>query len=388
MIKKLLLLLLFISSIISCSGLKSTQKFLAQGNYDQAIDQSLNYLQKNRYGKKAPEFHQLLFESYNKAVEKDKRTLAYLTQDSNPESLEQKFNVLLKLEQRQNKIRPLLPINGFNFKTENYTSETLSTRNKLSEYLYKKANDKLASKNKQFIREAHDDFNYLQEINPNYKNVPSLIDVSRAKGMGYVIISFHNNTSQIIPQKLADNLLNLEQYNLDNYWTTYQTYVDNNIHYDFELKLIYDEIIISPERVKESIFTKQKEIVQGKEYVLDKNGNVQKDSKGNDIKRDKKVKITSKFHQFSQTKTCEIKARASISKIDNNQVLFSMPISSLFIFDHYFATQSGDKRALDDHFIDMLANREIPFPSNEQMITDTGNDVKCQLQEALVKYNF
>lgn len=361
---------------------------MAQGNYDQAIDQSLNYLQKNRYGKKAPEFHQLLFESYNKAVEKDKRTLAYLTQDSNPESLEQKFNVLLKLEQRQNKIRPLLPINGFNFKTENYTSETLSTRNKLSEYLYKKANDKLASKNKQFIREAHDDFNYLQEINPNYKNVPSLIDVSRAKGMGYVIISFHNNTSQIIPQKLADNLLNLEQYNLDNYWTTYQTYVDNNIHYDFELKLIYDEIIISPERVKESIFTKQKEIVQGKEYVLDKNGNVQKDSKGNDIKRDKKVKITSKFHQFSQTKTCEIKARASISKIDNNQVLFSMPISSLFIFDHYFATQSGDKRALDDHFIDMLANREIPFPSNEQMITDTGNDVKCQLQEALVKYNF
>lgn len=387
MIKRLLLLL-FTSLMVNCSSLKSTQKFLAQGNYDYAIDQSLNYLQKNRYGKKAPEFHQLLFESYTKAVEKDKRTLAYLNQDTNPESLEQKFNVLLQLEKRQNKIRPLLPINGFNFKTENYTSETLSTRNQLSEYLYQKANNKLATEYKQFIRDAHDDFNYLQEINPNYKNVPSLIHESRDKGMDYVIITFVNNTDQLISHKLASHLLDLEQYRLNNYWTTYQTIINDKIHYDYQMKLIYDEIIISPERIKESVFTKQKEIIHGKEYVLDEKGNVKKDSEGNDIKRDKKIKITSKFHQFSQTKTCEVKARASITKTENKQILLSIPINSLFIFDHYFANQSGDKRALDDDFINMLNNKEIPFPSNEQMIIDTSNDVKCQLQEALVKHNF
>lgn len=387
MIKKLLLLL-SISIMISCSGLKTTQKYLAQGNYDHAINQSLNYLQKNRYGKKAPEFHQLLFESYTKAVEKDKRTLTYLTKDSNPENLEQKFNILLQLEKRQNKIRPLLPIDGYHFKTENYNSETLDTRNQLSEYLYNKASNKLATENKQFIREAHDDFNYLQEINPNYKNVPNLINASRDKGMDYVYIKFQNNTDKIIPKKLADNLLNLEQYSLDNYWTTYHTWINNEIHYDFELAVIYDEIVMSPERIKETVIIKEKEIVDGKEYILDKNGNVKKDSKGNDLKKDKKIKITSKFHQFYQVKTCEVNVRASVINLNTHQSVLSIPMSSIFIFDHYFARQKGDKRALDNDFINMLSNQEIPFPSNEQMILDTSNDVKCQLQEALIKHNF
>lgn len=387
MIKKLLVLF-SISFVVGCSGLKSTQKHLAQGNYDHAIDRSLSYLQKKRDGKKAPEFHQLLFESYNKAVEKDKRTLAYLAQDANPENLEQKFNVLLQLEKRQNKIRPLLPINGYNFKIENYNSETLNTRNQLSEYLYTKANNKLATDNKQFIREAHDDFNYVQEINPNYKNVSSLILASRNKGMDYVYVTFQNNTNQLIPKKLANNLLNLEQYRLDNYWTNYHTWIDNNTHYDFELKIIYDEINMSPERIKESILIKEKEIIDGKEYVLDAFGNVKKDKNGNDIKKDKKIKVVCKVRQFYQSKTCNVKVRAIVVNLNNYKPVLNIPISSLFIFDHYFATKKGDKRALDNHLNHMLSKHEIPFPSNEQMIVDTSNDVKCQLQEILMKHNF
>lgn len=387
MIKKLLFLL-SISFVVSCSGIKNTQKNLAQGNYDSAIDQSLNYLYKKRYGKKAPEFHQLLFESYTKAVDKDKRRLAYLTQDANPENLEQKFNVFLQLEKRQNKIRPLLPIDGYNFKIENYNSETLNTRNQLSEYLYTKASNKLASNNKHFIREAHQDFNYIQEINSNYKDVANLIRISKNKGMDYVFVTLHNNTNQLIPQKLADNLLNMGQYRLDNYWTKYQTFINPDIHYDFELKIIYDEINMSPERIKETIIIKDKIIVDGTEYVLDAKGNVKKDSKGNDIKKDKKIKVTSKIRQFHQTKTCNVKVRAIVLNADNQQPIFNFPISSSFIFDHYFATQRGDKRALNTNFCGMLSNKRLPFPSHQQMILDTNNDVKCQLQEILITYNF
>lgn len=387
MIKKLLSLL-FISFIIGCSGVKSTQKYLAQGNYDQAIDQSLIYLQKNRYGKKAPEFHQLLSESYIKAVDQDKRTIAYLDQDNNPESFERKFNTLLQMEARQNKIRPLLPIDGFNFNLENYTAETLKTRNQLSEYLYQKANNKLTSVNKETIREAHEDFKYLNEINPNYKEVLSLIDNSREKGMDYVFVRFNNNTEQLLPQKLALNLLNLDSNNLNNYWTTYHSFIDPSVTYNYEMTLIYDDIIVSPERIKESLFTKQKEVVDGTEYVLDEKGNVKKDSEGNDVKKDKTVKVTSQFHQYYQTKTCEVKARALFTATSNHQVLSSIPIASVFVFEHYYATQKGDKRALNKEFIDMLSNKTILFPSNEQMIIDASNDIKNQLQEILSQQSF
>ncbi|NJB82352.1 hypothetical protein [Wenyingzhuangia aestuarii] len=387
MIKKLPFFLLFLF-MMSCSGLKTSQKYLAQGNYDQAIQQALTYLQSNRYGKKAPEFHQLLFESYNKAVDKDKRTLEFINQDVNPESLERKFNTLLQLEKRQNKIRPLLPIDGFHFKLENYTRETLSVRDQLSEYLYNKANNKLGMNDKLMVREAHDDFNYLQKINPNYKNVPELVNKARAKGMDYVLIDFKNKTGKVIPKRLANDLLNLSEYNLDNYWVSYHNSFDKKMNYDYVMLLTYDEINISPERIKETLLVKEKEIVDGKKYVLDEKGNVKKDEKGNDIKEDRLIKVTSSFHQFLQTKSCNVKATASFLTFKNNQLLSSIPLNSEFVFEHYYANQEGDKRALSTLHLNMLTGKKIPFPTNSQMILDTSNDVKSQLQNILTKQNF
>ncbi|NIJ44615.1 hypothetical protein FHR24_001054 [Wenyingzhuangia heitensis] len=387
MIKKLPYFFLFLF-IVSCSGLKTSQKHLAQGNYDQAIEQALTYLQSNRYGKKAPDFHQLLFESYQKAVAKDKRTLDYLSQDTNPESLEQKFNTLLHLENRQNKIRPLMPIDGFTFKFDNYTNQTLSVRDSLSDYLYYKANDKLISKNKQFIREAHEDFKYLQSINSNYKDVPQLINNSKTKGTDYVLVAFKNKTGKVIPKQLANTILDLSDYNLDNYWINYLNSFDENTTYDYVMEVTYNQINLSPERIKETLLVQEKEIVDGKEYVLDEKGNVKKDKDGNDVKKDKLVKVTSTFHQFLQSKNCTIKATARFLRFDNQQTLSSIPLNSEFIFEHYYASQKGDQRALTDIHLNWLSNKKIPFPTNNQMILDTSNDVKRQLQSIITNQNF
>lgn len=387
MIKKLLYICTAIL-LMNCSNLKHTNQQLATGNYEFAINNALNYLVKKRYGKKAPEYSKILFDSYNKAVDRDERTLNYLNSDPNPESLERMFETYLHLEQRQNKIRPLLPIQGYNFRIQDYTTATLNTRNKLSEYLYEKANNKLKSYNKQFIREAHDDFKYLQKINPNYRNVTDLINKSHQKGTDYVYIQLKNNTQFTIPNRLRKDLLNIQQYKLDNYWTVHHGNKISNINYDYNLILSFDRIELSPEQVKEVHILKERQIKDGTKYVLDQKGNVKKDADGNDVKVDNFIKIKSNLHQYTQFKECTIYAKSHIINNSTKQTVSTTPYRSNFVFEHIYATQSGDRRALASEYLSLLSIRQVRFPSNEQMISDAGNDIKNQLRRQLTRLRF
>lgn len=383
-------LLLFITSLIilSCSNLKYTHQQLSTGNYDLAINNAINYLSKKKYGKKAPDYNQILFSSYNKAVERDKRTLNYLNSDNNPEGLERIFSTYLQLEKRQNKIRALLPIEGYNFVLEDYTMATINTKNKLSDYLYNKAINKLNSNNKQYIREAHQDFKYINSINPNYKNVHQLINESHYKGIDYVYIDLKNNTQFIIPKRLKKDLLNINQYDLDDYWIEHHTVKVPKIKYDYLLTLSFENIQLSPEKVSELLIIKEKQIKDGQKYVLDDKGNVLKDEKGNDIKTDKYIKVKSSLHQFTQFKECTIYATANIINNYSKQTIATHPYKSNFVFQHIYATQTGDKRALTKQLINILKAKPILFPSNEQMILDAGNDIKNQLKKELTGLKF
>ena len=58
----------------------------------------------------------------------------------------------------------------------------------------------------------------------------------------------------------------------------------------------------------------EKNIKDGFTYVLDTNGNVMKDSLGNDIKVDKIVKISAKKIEFEQTKSANPKPNNQVVK--------------------------------------------------------------------------
>lgn len=378
--------------ITACSNLKNTQRSLNSGNYDFAIDNSLAYLQKNKQGNKSEEYYSLLHESYVKAVDKDVRDLNFLNQDPNPESLEKTYNIYVGLDKRQNKIRPLLPIAGYQFQMNDYSKQILDSRTNLTNYLYNKASAKLneakKTKDKIRIREANEDLRYIQSINPNFKNVSFLIDESHNLGTDFMLVKFKNNTNQIIPKRLEDDLLNVDQYNLDNYWTVHQSLYDKNVKYDYLMELSYDELLLTPEKVKEVFINQEKEIVDGKTYVLDERGNVKKDANGNDIKVDKLVKIQSVVHQHTQEKSCLVKARATFKNYANGQVISAIPFQSDYLFSYQYATYSGDKRALTQVYLDMILRKEVPFPTNETMILDASNDVKKQLQNILRNQKF
>ena len=121
---------------------------------------------------------------------------------------------------------------------------------------------------------------------------------------------------------------------------------------------------------------------------MDQDGNVVKDSLGNKIKVDKMRTVTCKLFQFTQFKSAQIGAKVSFTNLRDGQVINSYPLSSEFVFEHIFANFQGDKRALEDDLLLYLNAREVPFPSNEQMVYDAGEDLKLRLKNIVSRYQF
>ncbi|MDD5152032.1 MAG: hypothetical protein PHC28_16385, partial [Flavobacterium sp.] len=243
--KKISSILAFIL-ITSCS-VKHTRTLLTSGNYDEAIDNAVNNLRSNKDKKGNQDYVYILEEAFAKAKDRDLNSINLLENDSNPANLEKIYNSYLQLNNRQEKIKPLLPLKLLNegknakFPFDNYNDKIVSTRNKLSNYLYTNAKELIKSSDKLNSRKAYDDLKYLNQINPNYKNVLDLIDEAHLKGIDYVIVSTKNETNMIIPGRLQYDLLDFNTYGLNDIWTVYHNSREKNIDYDYEMMINFRE---------------------------------------------------------------------------------------------------------------------------------------------------
>lgn len=380
-------------ALSSCVGRKQIEKQLNTGNYDQAINNALKKLETNKNTKRKQDYVFLLRDAYYKVVEDNHYRINQLKQDGNPEYYEDIYNLYTRLDSRQNAIKSVLPlqINGktVKFKFNDYTSEIINYKSKVSDYKYSQARQLLSTSDKYNAREAYDLLEDIEYINPNFKNVRLLMDEAHSKGTDYVIVSIKNETNQIVPRRLENELLDFDTYGLnDNFWTLYHASPYQGVIYDYAMDLQLKRINISPEHIYEKEYVREAEIVDGWEYVLDENGNVAKDSSGNDIKQDKIVRVLARLSEVQQVKSTQVIGQVVFTDLKQNQVLESFPIDSEFIFENFYGRVSGDKRALSDDDKRLLGNRAVPFPTNEQMVYDTNEDLKLKLKSIIKRMTF
>ncbi len=389
--KRLLLLIVLLSLCIACSGRKEVEKAVNSGNYDQAINTALKKLRTNKDSKRKREVVLMLQDAYYKAEDRDLNAISHLKKDSNPELYREIYERYLDLNARQEAIKPILPlrVNGKDvpFKFNDYSNTIVESRENLSDYLYEKGIELLESDNKLTIREAYKTLNYLDRISPNYENTRELLDEAHQRGTNYILVSINNETEQIIPTRLEDDLLNFDTYGLNKFWSVYHANKNNDINYDYAMHLNLKRINISPERIKEREFFRERDVKDGWKYKLDSAGNVVKDSLGNDIKVDKIIRVKCRLLEIAQIKSSQVIADVVYLDLVSNQPLDSFPIDSEFIFENIFARSRGDRRALTKDDRILLDNRRVPFPSNEQMVYDTGEDLKYQLKDIINSYN-
>src|SRR6187431_1191889 len=101
-----LIITLFI--LLSSCGVKQTQNNLASGNYDTAIDIAITNLRSNKDKKGKQDYIYLLEEAFAKAKERDLNTVSFLSKENNPSNYEKIYNTYIALNDRQEKIKPVL----------------------------------------------------------------------------------------------------------------------------------------------------------------------------------------------------------------------------------------------------------------------------------------
>ena len=386
--KKITLLFSFLVFITSCA-LKHTQELVHSGDYDNAITIAVSSLESNKDKKSKQDYVYLLEEAFAKAKERDLNTLNLLEKENNPTQIERIYQLYLGLNNRQEKIKPLLPLQLFKegraaiFPFENYNDKLIATKNALSNYLYTNAKALLKSTNKLDFRKAFDDFSYLNQITPNFKDVNELLKEAKFKGSDYVLVSTKNETNMIIPVRLQNDLLDFNTYGLNDKWTVYHNTEQDGIRYDFGVRIRFREVVISPEQIKEKEFIKERRIKDGQKKLIDANGKEVLDEKGKVVFVDNWKDVTVKINEVKQFKSCMIVAKVDYSNWTTNQLLQSFPLSSEFIFENVYANYKGDRRAADDSYFPNFDKKTVPFPSNEQMIFDTGEDLKNKLKGIL-----
>jgi len=388
--KRFLLLSALVSVLVSCSAKKQIEQAISHGNYDEAISEALQKLENNKDKKRKQDYVVMLKEAYTKVLTEDLNQIARLKKDGNPEHFKTIYESYMDLEERQNAIKRVLPlrIGGklLTLQFNDYNSEIVDYKYKTSDYLIDQGITLLDSKDKYNARKAYDIFSYIERINPNFEDTRSLIDESHLKGMDYVSVSILNETQQIIPQRLENELLDFNTYGLNQFWTTYHSNIETKIDYDFAMELHLKQINVSPERINERQLLRERNIVDGWEYLLDTNGNVAKDSLGNDIKIDKIINVKARFFEIIQTKSAQVIADIVYKDLKQNQIVDTFTIDSGFDFENAFARFKGDQRALSRSDRNLLRQPQISFPSDTQMVYDTGEDLKLKLKRIIKSY--
>ncbi len=391
--KRIAYLSVIIMLLISCNTVKSTQKSISSGNYNQAINISVEKLRNNKTNKKSKEYILLLKEAFAKANKRDLEKIVFLKKQKNPENFETIYNSYVSLKQRQQKITPLLPLQinekPVNFYFNSFDDDIIEYMDKASDYLYTKAKNALSTTNSKLeYRAIYDDLNYIEKINPNYKDVRDLLEKARDLGTDFVHLYVTNSSETVLPKRLEEDLLNIDTYGLNDFWTVYQTNQNANINYDYSLELAMKNIAVSPEQIREKELIKEKEVKSGFKYLLDEKGKRVKDSLGKEITIDNMIKVQCKFYQFTQFKAASMTGQVIYHNKRTNQVEQDFPIQSEFIFENIYANYKGDKRALEESFLDLLEVKAVPFPTNEQMVYSLGEDIKLNLKTIINQNTF
>lgn len=393
--KKNLLLLITAVFIVSCSSVKKTQEALNSGNYDTAINRAIEKLQDNKTKKGNQPFVMMLEEAFAKVTSRDLKHLTFLKQDGNPANYEEIYQTYVRLHSIQERIKPLLPLQIYEknrnaqFNFNDYSQHIIDSKNKLSEYLYGNAVSLLKNSNNKYdYRQAYNDLRYIDEINPNYKDVRQKMEEAHQKGIDFVKVAMYNDTEKVIPRRLEDELLNFNTYGLNDIWTVYHNNPLKGIDYDYEMEVSFKDINISPERINEKEIIKEREVSDGWDYLKDARGNVVKDSLGNDIKIERFKVVRCNFYELTQFKSVQVSGNVTFKDLRTKQNINSYPLASEFIFQHVYANYDGDKRALEDSFIRLLSLEAVPFPSNEQMVYDAGEDLKQRLKNIITQQKF
>ena len=204
------------------------------------------------------------------------------------------------------------------------------------------------------------------------------------KGISRVIVQVSNQNPVKLPPQVEEDLISFDTQGLGSEWVEYHfKHLNNETVYDYEVLVKLLSILVSPDEVKDSdqIFTKK--ISDGFDYVLDANGNVMKDTAGNDIKIERFKEITCTLIETQQFKSVEIKGEVEITSLLEERLVQKEPFGASNTFEHSSARAVGDVGALTEEAFKKTQQEKIPFPTDVEMVMMCTETIKPAIRNAI-----
>jgi hypothetical protein len=372
------------------SSCRSAQKYVESGDYDSAIDFCIRKLKGKP--KKKEEYVKGLELAFRKAQARDLNTVTQLKAENRAELWERIHNIHLQIRDRQNKVSPLTPLrakSGYRAQFDFVDIATMEreSREKAAEHLYESAESLLKRAENGDKLAARKAYGQLQDLQrryyPTYREKDRLLAKARDLGTSYVLLEVKNQSDKVLPKQFAERLLTIDKRGLDSEWRDFSFVEEKGLHYDYRAVLKIRNIDISPERVQERAYTDERKIQDGWDYVLDKRGNVMKDSLGNDIKTPRMVIIRADILEVFQSKATRIAGSLEIRNHNGQNLLETCEVSTEVLFENYASTFRGDERALTPDSKARIGNRPLPFPRDEDMLTQAADRLKPEVKDEL-----
>lgn len=378
------LALMFI--ITSCA---SVNKIIESGDYDAGIALLIRKIKGKK--KKKAKYVEALEYAFQKATARDMSAINALKREGRGDNLQRIYDIQKQMKRRQANIEPLLPLyadNGIKaeFKFVRVDDMLSDTKKEGAEFQYEKGLRIMKDArrgDKEAARQAYREFEKIENYYRTYKDKDKLMAEALDLGRVYISFKMNNEARVVLPADFEREILQMSVGDINTRWKEFHTKENPRIDYDFSVLMRLTDIDVSPEQVKERQYEDSKEIEDGFEYVLDGNGNVAKDSLGNDIKVPKKTTIKAYVLETCQIKEAFVRGRLEYIDNKTRALVRSENVAAEAIFTNYASTYQGDKRALSKETKRNLGNRPVPFPTNEQLLLDAAEHLKPVVKDKI-----
>jgi hypothetical protein len=375
---------LFILTIL-LSGCGSSKKQLQKGNYDAAIDKAVKQLRKDADDSKQID---ILSQSYSIANEQDNERIRFLKMEGRPDSWDEIYLVYKALNDRQSLVRTVTPLNNngrsVDFPYIDYMPEMVGAKRKAADFYYAHGNELMKVGLKESYRQAFNEYVRAKQYVGDYEGIENKIQDARYLGMSRVFVSVRNSSVLKFPPEFEQDLLALDLPRLNSDWVEYHTQnLNENTKFDYYVNVNVRNIGVSPDQTIQRDSVIKRDVEDGFKYILDKKGNVMKDSLGNDIKVKKYKTLQCALVETIQSKACRIDGDVEVIQVNPDKMLKKDPIGAQASFENISSRALGDLGALNQQQLDRTKSSVVPFPTDIEMIMRCSESMKMAIRGAI-----
>ena len=381
---KRLVPLIFILTIIM-SGCGSSKKQLQKGNYDAAIEKAVKQLRKDRSDVKQID---ILTQAYKVSNDQDNERVRFLKMEDKPNNWDEIYLVYKALNDRQSLVRTVTPLNAngrsVDFQYVDYVPEMVTAKRKAADFYYAHGIELMKSNIKESYRQAFAEFMRAKDYIGDYEGIDNKLQDAKLRGMSRVLVSIQNSSILKFPREFEEDLLALDLPRLNSEWVEYHTQnLNDNTQYDYFINVNVKNVAVSPDQSLQRDSVIKRDIEDGFSYVLDKKGNVMRDTLGNDIKQKRYKTVQCALVETIQSKACRIDGDIEVVQMNPNKILKKDPIGAQSNFENISSRALGDIQALNAKQLERTKTSIVPFPDDLDMIMRCSESLKIAIRGAI-----